>query len=222
MKTPRSLPSSSAFTLIELLVVISIIAILAGLTFSGIGTAMLAAKRVQARNDMSQIALGVTSYYTEYGKYPVVTGTIDSVAVYGAGTQGNHQIIDVLRCTTAWAATDSTSSPPQNPRQIQFLQPKVLTSGVTATTATKGCVNGSSGNWYDPWGTQYIIFMDADYAGDIDPSLIFSDFTSTNKPSFGVGVASVGYYYTKNKLTQPDAFTQPRASDKTTDLLSWQ
>ncbi|MEI7957708.1 MAG: type II secretion system protein [Verrucomicrobiota bacterium] len=221
MKTIHSRRSGSAFTLIELLVVISIIAILAGLTLSGTQTAMLSAKRVSAKNDMSQIAMGVTSYYTEYGRYPqpVASATTDALAIYGVGTQGNNTIIDILRCTTSWFTnTDSKAASPQNPRQIQFLQPKVVTAA--DTVATKSAVNSSSGKWYDPWGTQYIVFIDADYAGDIGAGSIFTDITTN--PSFGVGVASVGYYYVKNKKTQPDALTTPRAFSSITDLLSWQ
>jgi len=205
--------------------VISIIAVLAGLSMAGITSAMLAAKKVQVRNDMSQIALGITSYYTEYGRYPVAsTATTDQLTIYGFSTSGNDQIINVLRCTTVWATTDSASPSPQNPRQIQFLQPKVLTSG-SSTAPTKGCVNGNSGKWYDPWGTQYVIFIDGDYAGDISAGSVFSGMTPN--PSFGVGVASVGYWWTNPKTNtakaaQPDAMSLARPFEKTTDLLSWQ
>ncbi|MEI6562468.1 MAG: prepilin-type N-terminal cleavage/methylation domain-containing protein [Verrucomicrobiota bacterium] len=202
MKTASSRLSRFAFTLIELLVVISIIAILASLTFSGVQTALLSAKKVQARNDMSQIAIGVTSYYTEYGRYPIDSATVttDDKAVYGNGTD-NSAIINVLRCVTSGTTL--------NPRQIQFLQPKVLTTG----SAVKGCV-GSTGNWYDPWGAQYIIFIDADYAGDINATAVGSGTVQ-----IGVGVASVGYYFVKNNLAPGGAL--PSTYDKTY-LLSWQ
>ena len=206
MKTASSRLSRFAFTLIELLVVISIIAILASLTFSGVGTALLSAKKVQARNDMSQITIGVTSYYTEYGRYPIdsTTVTTDKNAVYGAGND-NSAVINVLRCVTSGTTL--------NPRQIQFLQPKVLTTG----SAVKGCV-GSTGNWYDPWGAQYIIFIDADYAGDIDATAV-----SSGTVQIGAGVASVGYSYVKSGQTPPSSLpTVIPSTNKSTFLLSWQ
>ena len=67
-----------AFTLIELLVVITIIAILMGLLFPAFKGVQTQAKRTQAKNDLTQLVNGINAYYTEYGKYPILTadGTI--------------------------------------------------------------------------------------------------------------------------------------------------
>ena len=216
MKTSRLLPSRSGFTLIELLVVISIIAVLAGLTFSGVSGAMLSARRAQARNDMSQIANAVQLYYTEYGKYPITSGTTD--LSFGTAAWPNDYIISVLRNKTSPNVTQ-TILDTLNPRQIQFLQPKVITT-LAATDVVKGAVNSLSGKFFDPWGTQYAVFIDADYAGDIDASLI--GITSTPKPQVNVGVASVGYYYSKNHKTQSMNVVTGDGYDATTYLLSWQ
>ena len=211
MKTARSRRSHLAFTLIELLVVISIIAILASLSFNGIGIAMLSAKRVSAKNDMAQIAMAVTSYYTEYGKYPAgaaTSGTVDTV--FGIQTKPNNLILNTLRYNgNASIVADQFN---ENPRQIQFIQPKLV-------TAAKGGVYKSDGNWYDPWGTQYAIFIDADYTGDITVSAVFSGMTTN--PPFSVGVASRGYYYAKQNTT-PTGYVPTTAYDSKTDLLSWQ
>lgn len=222
MKNTHSRKTRLAFTLIELLVVISIIAILAGLTFSGVGTALLAAKRVSARNDMSQIAMGVTSFYTEYGKYPcgsATSGTTDTV--FGTKTADNSMIINVLRYNGKTGIGLDPGG--ENPRQIQFLQPKVITTGVTSSTATKGCVNGvtGNGNWYDPWGTQYLIFIDGAYDGDITVGNQFSDLVPN--PAFGVGAASAGYYYVKSGTTMAVYADKVKYSDnRQSILLSWQ
>src|SRR5467141_864193 len=64
---------SRAFTLIELLVVITIIVILMGLLFPAFRGVQDQAKKTQAKNDLTQIVTAVNAYYTEYGKYPVVT-----------------------------------------------------------------------------------------------------------------------------------------------------
>ena len=220
MKNPRSHRSGAAFTLIELLVVISIIAILASLTFTGVASAMVSAKKVSARSDMSQIATAVQLYYAEYGKYPVLSATTDTA--FGVGNTGNDQVVSVLRYQAVGSIiTQSVLDNSMNTRQIKFLQPKVMTTGTT--TATKGAVNFSTGKWYDPWGTQFIIFIDGDYGGDINPAAAFTDAVFTTKPSVSVGVASVGYYYTKKNLTQVDALPSAgRAYDKSADLLSWQ
>ncbi|MDD5351187.1 MAG: type II secretion system protein [Chthoniobacteraceae bacterium] len=215
MKAIRS--RRSAFTLIELLVVISIIAVLASLTFAGVQSALIAAKKVSAKNDMAQIANGVQFYYTEYGKYPTAGSTGTNDLVFGtsdSGAQANSSIINVLRYPkTGWTDTNN-----ENPRQIQFLQPKTV-------DAKKGGVNWSStgsgdGNWYDPWGTQYVIFIDAAYDGDITVKDRFTDITTN--PAYGVGVASVGYYYAKKNTTKTVADGGLNfGSNKLTILLSW-
>jgi len=216
MKKTRFPRSASAFTLIELLVVISIIAVLASLTFSGVQSAMIAAKKVQAKNDMMQLANAVTSYYTEYGKYPsgAATSGTDDLA-FGTSENGNSKIVNVLRFPTGW--TDSNS---ENPRQIQFLQPKVVDG---SATNTKGAVSRTEGNWYDPWGVQYLLFEDLNYDGAITVNTQFSKIT--NQPNFGVGTASVGYYYALQKSnvhTISGAIDNTTVQGKKSVLLSWQ
>ncbi|MEP6709280.1 MAG: prepilin-type N-terminal cleavage/methylation domain-containing protein, partial [Verrucomicrobiota bacterium] len=63
----------SGFTLLELLVVIAIITVLAGLLFPAFIGAQKQAKKTQAKNDVTQIVTAVNGFYTEYGKYPLVT-----------------------------------------------------------------------------------------------------------------------------------------------------
>src|SRR5436190_8636155 len=97
---------TSAFTLIELLVVIAIIIILAGLLFPAFRGVQEQARRTQAKNDLTQIVAAVNAFYTEYGKYPLVTAD----TTYGpGGTSTNDLLFNELRATAA--AT-------QNPRKI--------------------------------------------------------------------------------------------------------
>ena len=66
---------ANAFTLIELLVVIAIIAILIGLLFPAFKAVQNQARQTQAKNDLTQIVNAVNAFYTDYGKYPLPTGT---------------------------------------------------------------------------------------------------------------------------------------------------
>src|SRR6201997_4878063 len=74
----------AAFTLIELLVVIAIIAILVGLLFPAFKAVQSQARSTQAKNDLTQIVNAVNAFYTEYGKYPLPTGTTTDYT-YGPG-----------------------------------------------------------------------------------------------------------------------------------------
>src|SRR5438128_1177940 len=137
-----------AFTLIELLVVIAIIAILIGLLFPAFRAVQNQAKQTQAKNDLTQIVNAVNAYYTDYGKYPLVTAD----TTYGPAGTPNNLLFNELRGTAA--AT-------QNPRQIVFISPPYVKndtagnrrSGVSATTA----------QYYDPWGQPYNVEIDGTY-----------------------------------------------------------
>ncbi len=142
MKVPSNL-SRRAFTLIELLVVIAIIAILMTLLFPAAGSAIYAARKVQAKNDATQIAGALNAYLTEYGKNP-------SFATSG-------QINDAKLMNTLAGATADDQD---NPRQIVFLEvpkAKSLKNGAESTGA------GYSSGYYDPWGNLYDIRVDDDY-----------------------------------------------------------
>ena len=73
--TTTNSKKSAAFTLVELLVVISIIVILAGLSFPAVNGALDSAKKTHAKSNAVQIAVAVTAYEMEYGKLPTLTGT---------------------------------------------------------------------------------------------------------------------------------------------------
>ena len=101
--------SHRGFTLIELLVVIAIIAILIGLLFPAFSAVQNQARQTQAKNDLTQIVNAVNAFYTDYGKYPLVTAD----TTYGPGGTANNLLFNVLR------GIDTTN----NPRQIVFISP---------------------------------------------------------------------------------------------------
>src|SRR4051812_27350261 len=70
-----SVKHGNAFTLIELLVVITIIIVLVGMAFPAYQGVQDRAKKVQAKNDILQIANATNAYYTEYGQYPCLAQT---------------------------------------------------------------------------------------------------------------------------------------------------
>lgn len=130
--------TSRAFTLIELLIVIAIIGILMALLFPAVNGAIDAARKAQAKNDVTQIATAVTAYETEYGKLPNASGNIDST------------LVNILTGV-------STNN---NPRKIVFME-----IGTFKKNSKSG--TNSGGSFLDPWGNNYQIAVDDNYDNTI-------------------------------------------------------
>jgi prepilin-type N-terminal cleavage/methylation domain-containing protein len=140
----------AAFTLIELLVVIAIIAVLLGLVFPVFQGVQDRAKKVQAKNDLAQIATAVNAFYTEYGKYPIVTD--DSPLA------NTSDLFYTLRAV----ASGANASNAANTRQIAFLN---IPDAKDPTKPKNGV--GGDGQYYDPWGQAYKIAIDGTYDNQI-------------------------------------------------------
>ncbi|MBA3830342.1 MAG: prepilin-type cleavage/methylation domain-containing protein [Chthoniobacterales bacterium] len=142
--------------MIELLVVITIIAILIALLFPAFKGVQDQAKRTQAKNDVTQIVTAVNAFYTEYGKYPTAA-TVETTLGPGGSPTTNQTLFDPLRGVEA--------IPTLNPRQIVFISPPDVKdsasprSGIGTTTGT--------GQFFDPWGQNYVVRIDADYNNQV-------------------------------------------------------
>jgi len=146
-----------AFTLIELLVVISIIIVLMGLLFPAFRGVQDQAKKTQAKNDLTQIVTAVNAFYTEYGRYPT-TAASDASATYGPGGSSteNGDLFKELRGI----------SNTLNTRQIVFVSPPDSKDQSNPRSGIKTTTSG----YYDPWGSEYAVAMDADYDNQITPN----------------------------------------------------
>jgi prepilin-type N-terminal cleavage/methylation domain-containing protein len=145
--------TAKAFTLLELIVVIAVIAVLAGLMSPAVQSVLERAKKLQAKNDLIQVATAVNAFYTEYGKYPVPFGV--SGDGYRSGATSGTSAKDVLNALRSL-------DPILNPRQIVFLSPPEDTTQINA----KGKI-ASDGQFHDPWGNAYGISIDADYDNQV-------------------------------------------------------
>jgi prepilin-type N-terminal cleavage/methylation domain-containing protein len=188
-----------AFTLIELLVVIAIIIILAGLLYPAYQAVQSQAKRTQAKNDLTQIVNAVNAYYTEYGKYPLVTAD----TTYGpGGSADNNLLFDVLR------GVDTIN----NPRQIVFINPPYVKDPANPRSGIGTPTGTGPGQFFDAWGTAYAVEIDGNYDNQITTNPYTADTGAGPSPlNIGVIAWSLG-----KDLTQGTNFN---ASD---DVISWQ
>jgi prepilin-type N-terminal cleavage/methylation domain-containing protein len=157
-----------AFTLIELLVVIAIIAILVGLLFPAFKAVQNQARQTQAKNDLTQIVNAVNAFYTDYGKYPLPTGTTGDF-IYGPGGNSNPpsnaELLYTLRGVNAGTMNLNNAA---NPRIIVFISPPYVKND-TAGNRRSG-VSNTDGSYYDPWGTPYDVEIDGGYDNAINPT----------------------------------------------------
>jgi prepilin-type N-terminal cleavage/methylation domain-containing protein len=195
-----------AFTLIELLVVIGIIAILLGLVFPVFQGVLERAKKVQAKNDLTQIVTAVNAFYTEYGRYPT-TSTSD-VILGAAGSAKSDALFGELR-----------GGGTINTRQIQFISPPEDKSQLNP----KGKI-GSDGQFYDPWGATYNIAIDANYNNIVNGpaySDLQTNYTTATDGSGdkGVRLGVIGWSVGKDGQSGNKGDNKFTSSD---DVISWQ
>jgi prepilin-type N-terminal cleavage/methylation domain-containing protein len=236
MKTRPPL-QSRGFTLIELLTVIAIIAILMGLLFPAIASVREAARKTQAKNDVANIVAAVKAYYTEYGKYPDLTGTGGA----GGGAEDgkdlwvgykdsgeaegkpNSTLFNVLRAIDK-APNDKHRL---NPRKIVFFEgkaaanPEAPRAGFADQKSGAGGAADTQGSYYDPWGKQYLVMVDSNYDNILDMEQLYTDFTDDDRPRTGVGAISKG----KDEKRGDAKGSEGKYRDKknvSDDVISWQ
>ncbi len=204
--------TASAFTLIELLVVISIIAILAGLGFGGIQAAIQSAKKSQAKNDIFQIVTAVKAFAVEYGRNPIPSADAPAGkdVVYGSASsgKGNEQVLNILTASEGASAADIV-----NPRQVKYLQvnaAKNQTVPVSGLNTTK--------QWVDPWGAQYVIFLDGDYDSSTSVSTVYKDVGLNNNPPGTVVGSVAAASFGKDKMAGSNGSGKFANSD---DVVTW-
>lgn len=158
----KSLPNPSlvrrrGFTLIELLVVISIIVVLAGLMFPAVSGALKKAEKTHAENTCYNLKNAITTYFTEYRKYPVQNTEDGDVVLRSDST-----LMDVL----LGADSEATGL---NPRRISFYsgkQAKPMGGGKYRKGVRLQPDGG--GELWDPFGEFYFVALDSDYNNRVE------------------------------------------------------
>jgi prepilin-type N-terminal cleavage/methylation domain-containing protein len=176
MKTRPSRRSSSGFTLVELLVVISIIIVLAAMSFGAIGIATKRQKSVTTLNDINGLSSALDAFYNEYSRMPNI-GSGDQITTEG---ESGAKLLTIL------LGKEDSSGEMQNPRQLAFLSPRVTKN------KKQGGLVYSSGNqvegMYDAWGRALNIKFDDDFDGEINDPVKQGDIVRQKKAiiwSFG-------------------------------------
>jgi prepilin-type N-terminal cleavage/methylation domain-containing protein len=214
MRPPQK--DKHAFTLIELLVVIAIIAILVGLLFPAFKAVQNQAKQTQAKNDLTQIVNAVNAFYTEYGKYPLVTAD----TTYGPGGTANNALFNELR---------STGAATQNPRQIVFISPPDVKSpanprsGIALLATTINGISVAIGDFVDPWGTPYNVRIDGSYDNSVANPYGPQSTGGAGSDPVPLGVITWSRGSDQKLGTNGDnVYKNPTTAAQSDDVISWQ
>jgi len=239
---PSKTCSRSGFTLIELLTVIAIIAILMGLLLPALNAAKNAAKKAQAKNDLTQFVSAVKNFYTEYGAYPIdpaaEAGTPKDIEYGYTGETHNQDIVNVLRADTNSADTLTSGSTPisVNTREVVYLDVPLVKDNTSpksglSTASTQGSYqNGKGGDWYDPWGSPYIIAIDGNYDGYVQPTTngVLLQYTDLNYVTYTGAGGSGGNAVQSGAIAGSFGADRSQGSggnkkfQGSDDVLSWQ
>lgn len=155
---PTQKPSHSAFTLLELLVVIAIIGLLAGMLSTAATGVMRRAEKTGAQNTALNLKTAISTYFTEYRKYPVDPNTDESQEIFS-----DEEIMDVL------LGADNEQGTKLNPRKIVFFTGSSAKKGGQGpgddSEYRKGVRLNSDGGGFlvDPYNNYYRIALDLDY-----------------------------------------------------------
>ena len=209
---------------------ISILVILGALAFPAIQGAIDRAKKVQAKNDLVQIATAVTAFHTEYGVYPIDPGipSTGHDVEYGNPDSPSHTNSEVMN---ALRAIDDPNGGPNakhalNPKRVVFFNGPM----VKDPARPKGGFD-DKGEFWDPWGSpsgagatvgHYIINIDANYDGVTQAyTLEYGDlqYDETSGKGKGVRGGVIGASLGRDGEYGKKGDKKFRSSD---DVLSWQ
>lgn len=202
MKTHRPSTTARAFTLIEMLVVITIIGVLAAISFPVFNAVTARAKKLQVIATVKDLLVAIKGYQTEYGRYPSVStdGGGSTQSDTTTTTEADNPLISAL------LGQEDTV----NPKGIPFLEAKISKDGrlggLILSDDTYALVDTFPNKQEGNKGSAYNVIMDTNYDNQIENPSSGSESESSSNLPIGVAVFSNG----------PDS--QPDTSD---DIKSW-
>lgn len=215
------------FTLVELLVVITIVAVLALLSFAGATMFIDRGRKVQALSQFRDLSAGLQAYITENQRPPLPQENRDNGedAVFGdmGGQLTNDFIIAALYgdVTSLQGFNNKYTQEELNPRKESYL--------VLQMTPSKKNGMGPDAMVYDPWGRPIMIAINAppfqeENAGGVKDRLMstkgIGDYTDTKPREQEFVLWSFGKDGKKGKgNTDKTAVVPYGISD---DVVSWQ
>jgi len=160
------------FTIIELLVVVAIIGVLMGMLLPAVTAVRQNARKTKAKSEINGIITAIKQYESTYGYFPV-NGACNPTTLANYRT-----LMEYLTNYPGPGTSTAAASFVANPRAVRFLDAP-STYGYNKGSRTDNSDSDArateNGDYADPWGSFYQIYVDTDYDGvvntDIDTGL---------------------------------------------------
>lgn len=156
MKTYPNIRPSKGFTLVELLVVITIIAVLAAMSFAGVNVAIRKARKTQGTFAATALASSVNAFYTDYNRLPDLDSRLRT---------DNGQGIQLLEIVLGQEQQSDTMQNSKSNIYLNLPPAKAKKGGLYY-----GANNATIQALYDPFGKPYTVILNTEY----DDVLTFS------------------------------------------------
>ncbi len=215
------------FTLVELLVVITMIAVLALLSFAGASMFIDRGRKVQALAQYRDVSVGLQAYMTENQRPPLPQANRDSGEDVVFGDQGGELTNDFI--VAALYGDVSTLQGFDNKYTQEELNPKKESYLILPMTPDKKNGMGPDVVLYDPWGRPVMIAINTppfqqDKADGVKDRLLWTkgigEYTDTKPREQDFVFWSFGKDGKKGKGGKSK--TDPVAYANSDDVVSWQ
>ena len=132
--------ASKGFTLIELMIVVLIIAVLAGLAYSGYQQQIRKSRRAEAKQVLSDVALRQEKWRSNNVAYLGTDSSVAEKATFGAIPSGSYYTISItsVKSGTAFTATAVPKSGTDQVNDKCGTLSWALSNGVVTKSATSG------------------------------------------------------------------------------------
>lgn len=202
---PSAQNGRQGFTLIELLVVISIVGILAALLLPVFNAVQNSGRKTQVISDEKNLMVALFTYKAEYNKIPANPDQVagmqatgyDSVNGDPAGLYAGYYVMDVLRAVSEPKYNYNNA---MNPSQTVYFNAPIVKNandprhGILQKSFFDGTYTLKPGSFVDPWGGEYIIWLDVNGDGDLNRAnrWFYSDIPEGQGPKGTFQIGSLG------------------------------
>lgn len=200
------------FTIIELLVVIAIIGVLMGMLLPAVSAVRQNARKTKAKAEINGIISAIKQYEQTYGYFPVDSAD-NPTTLESSNAKDYRSLMERLTNYPGPGTSTAASTFIANARGMRFLDAPSnygYNKGTIDTPTGATAWATERGDYADPWGSFYQIYVDTDYDGVVT---LFSSGTDKDKNG-AVFAYSLG----------PDkkhSTTSESATDNKDNICSW-